>query len=178
VIYLTITRSDVTETYEATHTPTVTTNRSRERLGLVGIVVVAIAAGGVMIWGHNQPHATCDPTGASETMPACPKPAFNATQTTAAVHKYEGLAQTAIAQDKSGNQTASHATVQKMRDDWDADSTSLQKVDKRTWTLLDDQMDSVLKTFAIDHGNIQPAAPAEQEKELGVLLGDLKQHAF
>ncbi|GAB7005806.1 hypothetical protein JCM18899A_32790 [Nocardioides sp. AN3] len=178
VIYLTVSRSDVVETYEAIHTPTVTTNPHRERLGLVGIVVVAIAAGGVMIWGHNQPHATCDPTGASETMPACPKAAFSAAQTTAAVAKYKTMAQTAVAQDKAGNVTASHATVQKMRDDWDADSTSLQAVNQKTWTLLDGQMDAVLKTYAIDHGKIQPAPPGQQEKELGTLLSDLNQHAF
>ncbi|MGN6633923.1 MAG: hypothetical protein ACTHJ6_00495 [Oryzihumus sp.] len=47
-----------------------------------------------------------------------------------------------------------------------------------TWTLLDQQMDSVLKAYAIDHGNIQPAAPAQQEKELHVLLTDLQQHKF
>jgi uncharacterized membrane-anchored protein len=178
VIYLTVSRSDVVETYEAIHTPTVTTSRRRERFGLAGIVVVAVAAAGVMIWGHNQPHATCDPTGASETMPACPKPAFTAAQTTAAVAKYRALAQTAIAQDKAGNSAASHDTVQKMRDDWDADSSSLRAVDQKTWTLLDGQMDVVLGTFAIDHGKIKPAAPAQQEKQLTTLLSDLDQHPF
>ncbi|MGZ6585675.1 MAG: COG4705 family protein [Solirubrobacteraceae bacterium] len=178
VVYLTISRTDVVETYEATHEPTVTTNPRRERLGLIGFVIVAIVAGGVMIWGHNQPHATCDPTGASETMPACPKPAFTAAQTKAAVAKYQTLARQAVAQDKSGDTTSSHATVQKMRDDWDADSTSLQAVNKKTWTLLDGQMDAVLKTYAIDHGSIQPASSTEQEKQLTVLLTDLAQHRF
>ncbi|MCA1981884.1 COG4705 family protein [Nocardioides nematodiphilus] len=178
VVYLTISRTDVVETYEATHEPTVTTNPRRERLGLVGFVIVAIVAGGVMIWGHNQPHATCDPTGASETMPACPKPAFTAAQTKAAVAKYQALARQAVAQDKSGDTTSSHATVQKMRDVWDADSTSLQAVNKKTWTLLDGQMDAVLKTYAIDHSSIQPASSTEQEKQLTVLLTDLAQHRF
>lgn len=178
VAYLTISRSDVVETYDATHEPAVTTNKHNERLGLVGFVLLAIAASGVMIWGHTQPHATCDPTGASETMPACPKPPFNASQTRAAVAKYHQLATQAIAQDKAGNTTASHATVREMRDDWDADSTSLQAVNKTTWTTLDKQMDNVLKDYAVDHGNIEAATPGQQEQQLGVLLKDLRQHAF
>ena len=178
VVYLAISRSDVSEVYDATHDPVVTTNPHKERIAALGFVVVAAIAGGVMFWGHQQPHATCDPTGASETMPACPKPAFNGSQTQAAVAKYQGLAQKAIAQDKAGNAAAAHATVQQMRDDWDADSTSLTAVNPKTWHALDDQMDAVLQTFAIDHGKIKPAAPAVQEKQLGVLLQDLKTKKF
>lgn len=178
VIYLTVSRSDVLETYEATHVPTVTTNKARERVGLVGFAVVSVLAAAVMIWAHSQPHVTCDPTGASETMPACPKPKFTAAQTTAAVAKYENFVQTATAQDRAGQSAASHATVQKMRDSWDADASSLQKVNRATWTVIDTQMDAVLKTYAIDHGNIKAAPAAMQEKELATLLGDLQSQAF
>lgn len=178
VIYLTVSRSDVLETYESTHVPTVTTNPTKERIGLVGFAVVAALAAAVMVWAHNQPHVTCDPTGASETMPACPKPKFTPSQTKAAVAKYVGLAQTATSQDKAGQSAASHATVQKMRNDWDADASSLQKVNKRTWSALDRQMDAVLKTYAIDHGSIQPAPAARQEKELATLLADLQTRRF
>lgn len=178
VAYLSISRSDVAETHEITHEPSVTTNMRRERTALGALGVLAAATVALMIWAHNQPHVTCDPTGQSETLPACPKAALTGSQTTAAVAKYEQLAQTAIAQDQAGTTAASHATVQKMRDDWDADATSLQAVDNVTWTLLDNQMDAVLKTYAIDHGTIQPAPPAEQEKQLNTLLSDLKTHRF
>ncbi|GAB2991985.1 COG4705 family protein [Nocardioides montaniterrae] len=178
VIYLAISRSDVSEVYDATHEPVVTTNPRKEKFAAIGFVIVAAIAGSVMYWGHQQPHATCDPTGASETMPACPKPKFNASQTQAAVAKYVGLTKKAIAQDKAGSGTAAHATVQQMRDDWDGDSTSLTAVNPKTWHTLDDQMDAVLKTFAIDHGSIAPAAPVEQEKQLGVLLKDLQTQKF
>jgi uncharacterized membrane-anchored protein len=178
VIYLTISRSDVAERYEATHAPSATTNPSRERIALGAFGVIAAGTAALMVWAHNQPHVTCDPTGQSETMPACPKPALTGDQTTAAVAKYENLAQTAIAQDRARKAAASHATVQKMRDDWDADATSLQAVNKTTWTLLDNQMDAVLKTYAIDHGHIKPASAAKQEKQLKVLLADFKSHRF
>jgi uncharacterized membrane-anchored protein len=178
VIYLTISRSDVIETYDATHVPVVTTNPTKERIGLVGFVALAVATVGIMVWAHNQPHTTCDPTGASETMPACPKAAMTPAQTAAAVKKYQGLATKAIAQDKAGDTAGSHATVQTMRDDWDADAPALTPVNKATWTALDTQMDAVLKTYAIDHGSIKPAPAAEQEKALQVLLHDLATQQF
>ncbi|WP_433894207.1 COG4705 family protein [Streptomyces sp. CA-111067] len=178
VVYLSISRSDVAETHEITHEPSVTTSARKERIALGALALIAAATVTLMAWAHNQPHVTCDPTGQSETLPACQKAALTSGQTTAAVTKYEKLAQTAIAQDKTGTAAASHATVQRMRDDWDADATSLQAVDQKTWTLLDDQMDAVLKAYAIDHGKIQPAPAAEQEKQLAVLLGDLHSHRF
>jgi hypothetical protein len=52
--------------------------------------------------------------------------------------------------------------------------TSLQAVNNTTWTLLDDQMDEILKTYAIDHHT--PSPPAEQEQQLNVLLSDLQNH--
>ncbi|MBM9510709.1 COG4705 family protein [Actinacidiphila acididurans] len=178
VVYLALSRSDVAETHELTHQPSVTTNPHKERIALGAFGVLAAATVALLVWAHNQPHVTCDPTGQSETMPACPKAALTAGQTTAAVAKYEKLAHTAIAQDRAGTAAASHATVQTMRDDWDADATSLQAVNNTTWTLLDNQMDAVLKTYAIDHGNIKPAPAAQQEHQLNILLNDLRSHHF
>ncbi|MGW4519011.1 COG4705 family protein, partial [Streptomyces sp. NPDC004393] len=56
VIYLTVTRSDVTETYEATHTPQVTANPHRERIALAGFGLLAVATGVLLVWAHSQPH--------------------------------------------------------------------------------------------------------------------------
>jgi uncharacterized membrane-anchored protein len=178
VIYLAVSRSDVAETHEITHQPSVTTTPRKERIALGAFGAIAAATVVLLIWAHDRPHVTCDPTGQSETLPACPKAALTAGQTAAAVTKYENLAQKAITQDRAGKTAASHATVQEMRDDWDADATSLQAVNNTTWTLLDDQMDAVLKTYAIDHGRIQPAKATEQEHQLTILLSDLKAHRF
>jgi hypothetical protein len=91
----------------------------------------------------------------------------------AAVAKYVTLAKSAVAKDKAGDVKGSHATVQAMRDAWDADQGTLQPVDSTAWTFLDQQMDAVLKAYAIDHPGVTAAKPAAQEKELGVLLKDL-----
>lgn len=178
VVYLAVSRTDVAETYELTHDSSVTTDPRKERIALGGFGALAAATVALLVWAHHQPHVTCDPTGQSETLPACQKAAMTASQTAAAVAKYEQLTRTAISQDKAGSAAASHATVQKMRDDWDADATALQAVDNTTWTLLDDQLDEVLKTYAIDHGTIKPAPAAEQQRQLDVLLGDFTSHPF
>jgi hypothetical protein len=51
-------------------------------------------------------------------------------------------------------------------------------VNKATWTALDTQMDAVLKTYAIDHGSIQAAPAAAQEKALRQLRVDLATQQF
>lgn len=170
VIYLTVSRSDVIESYEATHEPPKPLNPVREQIALVGFVVVAAVAAGVMIWAHNQPHTTCDPTGASETLPACPKAALTDSQASAAAGQYQTLATQAIAQDKSGNTAGSHATVQKMRDQWDADSTALDTPARdKAWHAIDHQLDQVLEAYGIDHANA-PFPAAQQEQRLTTLL--------
>ncbi|BBH17278.1 hypothetical protein Back2_15650 [Nocardioides baekrokdamisoli] len=183
VVYLTISRSDVVETYEATHVPTVTTTPLKERLGLVGFVVVAVATAGIMIWAHNQPHATCDPSGASETMPACPKAAATSASAASDVAHYELLAQQTLAATKSGDSAAAKASAQSLLDAWDADATSLQVLDHGTvdqpnavWTLFDDQLNTISTDYALDHG--KPVAAATQEKDLNALLALFKAHAF
>jgi uncharacterized membrane-anchored protein len=170
VVYLTISRTDVIETYEAIHEPTVTTNPVKERVGLAGFATLAVATAAVMIWAHHQPHMTCDPSGASETLPACPRPAFSVAQANAAQRRFEAMAQQAISQDRSGDSAGSHATVQKMRDTWDADQTSLDtKARDRAWHAIDQQMDSVLEAYGIDHSN-KPYPAAQQEQRLTTLL--------
>jgi len=114
-----------------THEPSVTTSPRKERIALGAFGVLAAATVTLMVWAHDQPRVTCDATGQSETLPACKKAALTATQAAVAGAKYEKLTQTAIAQDKAGTAAASHTTVQKMRDDWDADATSLQAVNTK-----------------------------------------------
>ncbi|SDT29670.1 COG4705 family protein [Microlunatus soli] len=176
VIYLTISRADVSEVVDLTHEPAVTTDRRRQRIGLIGFVVLAVLTAVIMTAAHLTPHqnaAAADDGAATgpvkQLKPAqaiahFPKPT---------IAKYVALAKTARTQDQAGKAAASHATVQKMRDTWDADQPTLQPKDDTAWTFLDREMDSVLKVYAIDHPGVKAAAPAAQEKELGVLLHDL-----
>ncbi|MFD9098544.1 hypothetical protein ACFVZU_34405, partial [Streptomyces collinus] len=172
VIYLTVTRSDVTETHEATHSAPATSNPRKERTALAGFGLLAVATAGLLIWAHGQPHvgpaAEEDNTSAVQMAPGQAVKKFPP----AKVAALKTLASTSLKDARSGNATGAHAAAQSLRDLWDADQASLQPLDQTGWTSIDAQMDKVLKTFGIDHSN-PPMSPAQQERELHALLTDM-----
>jgi len=175
VIYLALSRADVSETYDVMHAPKAV-DRRRERLGLAGFVALGVIAAGILSWATLTPHQ--GPAAQDDGAATAPVAPMTPAQVTAklpqdAVTKYADLATTAVSQDKAGDAGGSHGTVQKMRDSWDADQAALQSADSTAWTFLDQQMDLVLKSYAIDHPGVSAAPAAEQEKQLGVLLKDL-----
>ncbi|MDX3435750.1 COG4705 family protein [Streptomyces stelliscabiei] len=173
VIYLTVTRSDVTETYDATHTPQTPVNLRRERIALAGFGLLAVATGGLLVWAHSQPHVGPAPeTDATSTVQLAPGQAVKKFPS-AKVDALRTLASTSLKDAQSGNATGAHTAAQSLRDLWDADQASLQPLDNTGWTFLDAQMDQVLKTFGIDHSN-PPMSPAQQEAELNTLLTDMR----
>ncbi|MEU9451123.1 hypothetical protein [Streptomyces sp. NPDC048277] len=173
VIYLTVTRSDVTETYEATHTPGTTGDPRKERIALAGFGLLAVATGSLLIWAHSQPHVGPAPeTDATSTVQLAPGVAVKKFPS-AKVDALKALASTSLRDARSGNATGAHAAAQSLRDLWDADQASLQPLDNTGWTFIDAQMDSVLKTFGIDHPN-PPMSAARQEAELNTLLTDMR----
>ncbi|WP_244950215.1 hypothetical protein [Streptomyces griseofuscus] len=173
VVYLTVTRSDVTGTYETTHTPSAAVNPRRERIALAGFGLLAVATGGLLAWAHSQPHVGPAPeTDATSTVHLAPGQAvkkFPASK----VDALKALASTSLKDARAGNAGGAHAAAQSLRDLWDADQATLQPLDNTGWTFLDAQMDQVLKTFGIDHPN-PPMSPTRQEAELRTLLTDMR----
>lgn len=172
VVYLTVTRSDVTETHEATHAAHTTGDPRKERFALAGFGLLAVATAGLLVWAHGQPHVGPAPeednTSAVQMAPGQAVKKFPP----AKVAALKTLASTSLKDARSGNETGAHAAAQKLRDLWDADQASLQPLDNTGWTSIDAQMDKMLKTFGIDHSN-PPMSPAQQEKELNTLLTDM-----
>lgn len=172
VVYLTVTRSDVTETHEATHAAHTAGDPRKERVALAGFGLLAVATTGLLVWAHGQPHVGPAPeednTSAVQMAPGQAVKKFPA----AKVAALKTLASTSLKDARSGNETGAHAAAQKLRDLWDADQASLQPLDQTGWTSIDAQMDKMLKTFGIDHSN-PPMSPAQQEKELNALLTDM-----
>ncbi|MEU5540692.1 hypothetical protein, partial [Streptomyces sp. NPDC020362] len=172
VVYLTVTRSDVTETHEATHAAPATSNPRRERTALAGFGLLALATAALLVWAHGQPHvgpaAEEDNTSAVQMAPGQAVKKFPP----AKVDALKKLASTSLKDARSGDATGAHAAAQSLRDLWDADQASLQPLDQTGWTSIDAQMDKVLGTFGIDHSN-PPMSPAQQEKELNALLTDM-----
>ncbi|MFK8905583.1 hypothetical protein [Streptomyces sp. YS-3] len=172
VVYLTVTRADVTETREATHAEQVTSNRRTERIALAGFGVLAVATAALMSWAHAQPHVGPAPeTDAVSTVHLPPGQAVK-NFPPAKVGALRTLASTSLKDARSGDAAGAHEAAQSLRDLWDADQDSLQPLDDTGWTSIDAQMDKVLKTFGIDHQN-PPMPPAQQESELDALLADL-----
>ncbi|MFB8179556.1 hypothetical protein ACFC8N_26740 [Streptomyces sp. NPDC055966] len=172
VVYLTVTRSDVTETHQATHAAPVTGDPRKERVALAGFGVLAVVTAGLLVWAHGQPHVgpapETDTTSAVQMAPGQAVKKFPP----AKVGALRTLASTSLKDARSGNAAGAHAAAQSLRDLWDADQASLQPLDDTGWTSVDAQMDKVLKTFGIDHSN-PPMSPAQQESELNALLADL-----
>ncbi|MGW4564376.1 COG4705 family protein [Streptomyces sp. NPDC004561] len=172
VVYLTVTRSDVTETHEATHAAPATSNPRKERTALAGFGLLAVATAGLLVWAHGQPHVgpapETDNTTAVQMAPGQAVKKFPP----AKVDALKKLASTSLKDARSGDAAGAHGAAQSLRDLWDADQASLQPLDGTGWTSIDAQMDKVLKTFGIDHSN-PPMSPAQQEKELNALLTDM-----
>ncbi|MEU5182821.1 hypothetical protein AB0G49_22490 [Streptomyces longwoodensis] len=172
VVYLTVTRSDVTETHETAPAAHTTGDPRKERVALAGFALLAVATAGLLVWAHGQPHVGPAPeednTSAVQMAPGQAVKKFPP----AKVAALKTLASTSLKDARSGNETGAHAAAQKLRDLWDADQASLQPLDNTGWTSIDAQMDKMLKTFGIDHSN-PPMSPAQQEKELNTLLTDM-----
>ncbi|MFB7758433.1 hypothetical protein ACFC18_54185, partial [Streptomyces sp. NPDC056121] len=153
VVYLTVTRSDVAETYEVAHASDATGDPRKERVALAGFGLLAVATAGLLVWAHGQPHVGPAPeednTSAVQMAPGEAVKEFPP----AKVAALKALASTSLKDARSRNATGAHAAAQSLRDLWDADQASLQPLDQTGWTSIDAQMDKVLKTFGIDHSN-------------------------
>ncbi|MGW5371760.1 COG4705 family protein [Streptomyces sp. NPDC004009] len=172
VIYLTVTRSDVTETHDAVHAAYATGDPRKERVGLAAFGLLAVATAGLLVWAHGQPHVGPAPeednTSAVQMAPGQAVEKFPP----AKVAALKNLASTSLKDARSGNAAGAHAAAQSLRDLWDADQASLQPLDNTGWTSIDAQMDKMLKTFGIDHSN-PPMSTGQQQKELKALLTDM-----
>lgn len=172
VIYLTVTRSDVIETYEATHDTAHAKAPAKERVALAGFGLLAVATAGLLVWAHAQPHI--GPAPETDTTTTVQLAAGQAVKNfpPAKVSELRNLASTSLKDARSGDEAGAHASAQSLRDLWDTDQATLQPLDDTGWTSIDAQMDKVLKTFGIDHPNA-PLPVAQQESELNTLLADL-----
>jgi len=175
VIFLTLTKSDVIEIYDATHTPVVTTNLRRERLAGAVLALVAIGTGGLLTWANNQPHQSALDDAPAPTC-STGKP-LNATQAqrqvaakfpAAKVAGYRTIATDSLALVKSGDQAGAKVRIKALETAWDADQAALQPQACQAWTYVDQQIDPVLSSIRASKPN-----PATEEHALNSLLTTL-----
>ena len=174
VLYLTRTRADVIEKTDQNRQQTVTRKAARERIMLGYYAVVAVATGAVLVSAAGQPHATAtagenESGGSSVAATLAPGQSATAKFPPAEVAKLRTVTQDTLAKVQAGDQTGATARVKDLETAWDDDQTTLQPLDDTAWTVLDGQIDSVLKALRASTPN-----PATETQTLTTLLTSLK----
>ncbi len=147
VVYLTLTRSDVIEEHEQTHTTTITTHPTRERIMLGYYVAVAVATGALLIWAAGQPHATAasdEETGTTPVITTLTPGQVSAHFPPTEIAQFRTIAEDTLGKVQAGDQADATARIKDLETAWDDDETTLRPLDETTWTVLDGQIDSVL----------------------------------
>lgn len=168
VAYLSVTRRDVIEEYQQSHTPIVTTRPGRERAMLGYFGVVALATGLLLGWAATQPHATAssEEESASAPAPTVQLPPKQATQhfPPSEITKFRTITQDTLAKLQSGDQAGATARITDLETAWDDDQSTLQPLDQTAWHFLDGRIDTVLK--ALRATNPDKAAEEQALKDL------------
>jgi hypothetical protein len=147
VVYLTISRVDVMEEREADHTPTVTSNPTRERIMHSYYVVVAVATGALLVVAAGRPHAIADnqeETGASPVIATLSPGEAPSHFPPAEITKFRTIAQDTLSRVQAGDQAAATARIKDLETAGDDDESTLRPLDETAWTVLDGRIDSVL----------------------------------
>jgi uncharacterized membrane-anchored protein len=172
VLYLTRTRADVIEEHEKADEP-VTTRPARERLMLGYYAVVAVATGALLVWAGGQPHPTAAASeaesGSSVTATLAPGQSATAHFPPAETAKFRTIAQDTLAKVQAGDQAGATARIKDLETAWDEDQPTLQPLDDTGWTVLDGQIDGVLKSLRASNPD-----PATETQTLTTFLTSLK----
>jgi uncharacterized membrane-anchored protein len=150
VVYLTVTRSDVIDEHDRTHTPIVTTSPAREPIMLGYYAVVAVATGALLVGAAGRPHATA--AAEEETSAAPVTTTLTPAQVTAhfppaEVAKFRTIAQDTLAKVQAGDLTGATTRIKDLETTWDDDEAALRPMDETGWHALDGRIDSVLKAL-------------------------------
>lgn len=148
--YLTITRSDVIEKRETSHTPNTSTNPARERIMLGYLAAIAVATGVVLVWAAEQPHSTAaaseEESGSSVTATLAPEQSATTNFPPTVVATFRTIAHDMLVKVQAGDQNAATARAKDLETSWDEDQATLQPMDDPAWTVLDGKIDAVLKS--------------------------------
>ncbi|MEU6582429.1 hypothetical protein [Nocardia sp. NPDC046763] len=149
VIYLTSTRRDVIDGPQQSAAAKSTANPARERIMLGYYAIVAILAGALLVWAAGQPHAasageedSANPPASAPATPGSTTAHFPAGEIT----KFRTITQDTLTKVQAGQQSDAKARIKDLETAWDEDESTLEPMDKSSWTLLDGQIDDALKS--------------------------------
>ncbi|MDT5189884.1 MAG: hypothetical protein QOI28_2135 [Mycobacterium sp.] len=173
VVYLTLTRSDVIKEHERTQTPIVTTRPARERIMHGYYAVIAVATGALLVWAAGQPHSTAAASeaesGTSVTATLAPGQSATAKFPPSETAKFRTITQDTLAKIQAGDQTGATTRIKDLETAWDDDQPTLQPLDDTGWTVLDGQIDTVLKALRASTPD-----PTTETQTLTTLLTSLR----
>jgi uncharacterized membrane-anchored protein len=169
VLYLTASHADVIT--EAEQRVPARTRPAREKAMLGYYAVVAIAAGALLTWASAQPHAA--PAAESESGPPAATGSLAPGQALATfppteITTFRTITADTLAKVTAGDQAAAVTRIKDLETAWDDDQSTLEPMDSQAWSVLDGQIDAVLK--AIRSSNPDPKT---EKDALNVLLTNL-----
>ncbi|MFF2820837.1 hypothetical protein ACFVT9_35575 [Kitasatospora cineracea] len=149
VLHLTRSRSDVIEA-DGGARAIGAANPARERIMLGYYAVLAVATAALLVWAHSQPHTA--PAGEEGDASESASAPLTPEQTTssfppAEVAKFRTITSDTLAKLNAGDQKGATARITDLEKAWDDDQATLQPKNQQAWTLLDGQIDQVLKAL-------------------------------
>jgi uncharacterized membrane-anchored protein len=172
VVYLSITRSDVIEKPVANETSTATKSLTRERLVHGYYAAIAVATGVLLVWASGQPHsvaAASENEGPSVDATLAPGQSATAKFPPAEVTKFRTIVEDTLSKVQAGDQAGATARIKDLETAWDEDQPTLQPLDDSGWTVLDGQLDKVLKALRASNPD-----PTTETQTLTTLSTSLK----
>ncbi|MHA7666629.1 COG4705 family protein [Mycolicibacterium sp. HS_4_1] len=175
VTYLTLTRVDVIEARQETPQQS-TSPRPVRRVSVVSTVgyyaVVVLAAGALLQWASMQPHSTkggsedeAGPVAAAAPLTPGKVSAFPA----ADIANFRTITQDTLVKVTAGDQSGARTRITDLETAWDHAQDRLQAIDPDTWSVLDHQIDAVLKSIR----SANPSAD-DEKRTLTTLLDSLR----
>ncbi|MCW2733936.1 MAG: putative rane-anchored protein [Mycobacterium sp.] len=162
VIYLTVTRADVIEKPDAPRAA----DPGREKVMLAYFGAVAIAAGALLTYANQQPHASA--SAESESGPAVVAPIaagqVSAHFPAADVANFRAITQAMLTKVQAGDQAGATAGAKSLETAWDEGQPRLEAMDGPTWTAIDGRIDAVLT--AIRDANPDPTMETQNLNDL------------
>jgi uncharacterized membrane-anchored protein len=176
VVYLSVTRADVIESYEETHPEPPAPSVQRQRISLVALAAMAVGTVSLLAWANAQPHVSA--LGEEGPAPSCssgkPLDQAQATQHVAqnfpasSVSNFRTITSDTLGLVDSGDQSGAQSRITDLETAWDDDQATLQPKDCQAWTFVDQQIDPVLSA-------VRDSKPdkATEEQALNALLATM-----
>ncbi|WP_394685774.1 hypothetical protein [uncultured Microbacterium sp.] len=167
VVYLTITRTDATENVQ-TRRPQTTPRRRRGTL--IYFSAVAAIAAAVLVWAHAQPHSTAAASeeGPNTAVTLAPGESATLNFPNGNVANYRSIVEDTLGLVLAGDTAGARTRITDLETAWDEDQPTLQPLDGTGWTILDGQIDAVLKSVRASTPD-----PTAETSALSTLLNTL-----